>query len=376
MIPTSITKPAICAFQTELSTKPDKGSISVHFSEVMSPDALVEIVASEKGPIDLYSWYEGIRGLPLTGARFWRDQIIYPLLARKKDVLFHLFSLKGWDFQKKVTQLPKTTALGAAINRLYLSQIQCIYASEFFKYCCNHQGFLAGYLDARFPDQHLKDLSKDFPKKGLKISEFFEGKKNLFGSLAEWDVSLAYSHMQYVEGFYLVRNSVKNGLKQNQEKLKIAFVLPNDEGKYYGSFPKDLETMLQIEFGNALDGIEIDVAFFFFQFGDSIEDRPYNHVNKERLLPRNVDLHFTALIGDRRNDDDEKQDIRSEENTCVQTRPLLPRDMYHGVNDFNELKISSDGPENALRDEPSKRSPFVQARPSFPRDLYHTFNDF
>lgn len=54
---------------------------------------------------------------------------------------------------------------------------------------------------------------------------------------------------------------------------EVVFLLPNDEGKYYKDFPKDVEGMLRQDFGNELIRTEINISFKFYEYGPAA--RPY-----------------------------------------------------------------------------------------------------
>jgi hypothetical protein len=289
---------------------------------IAPPETLIDKLSAIDGPLDLYCWYEGAQGLPKIGADFWKEKIFAPLLAKKKDAFFNLYSLKGWDFQKKVSKLSPSSPIGNAINELNLGAIKCIYAFDFFKYCQKVEGPLYEYIKERMPKEWLTNLSVDFPKKGVTVGQFFENQKNVFDSLKDQDVSLAYSHLQYIEGYYLIRNSVEKALAQSQKSVKVAFVLPNDEGKYYVDFQKDVEKMLELEFGFKLSDITISISMHFFQYGKDCSARPYIDREKNgKMTPKEISSHF-SLLNQICDEQEEKYSI-----------PQMPRDMYHKLND-------------------------------------------
>lgn len=257
------------------------------FSEPCRPELIVKQLASIEGPLDLYCWYEGPQGLPQSGARFMKEQVFKPLYQVKPDVKLCLYSLRAWDFKKNITILPSSTEMGEAINRLNKAAIECFYSSSFFQYCIQtpKESELYRYISEQLPKKEgLFRLSATHRKSGLTIRSFFNNRPSLFDFMEELDIVYAYSAMQYIEAYYLIQESVKKGLLKEQKKIAIALVLPNDESKYYLDLPRDIENMLRLDFGKALEGVEIYISFYFFKYGDSLNSRPY--VDKRRKAPR------------------------------------------------------------------------------------------
>lgn len=264
------------------------------YSDSCSPECVVNNLASIEGPIDIYCWYEGSQCLPQLGANFMKTSIFEPLYKLKDDAKLYLYSLKAWDFKKSVSKMSSTTPLGEAINRIYKAAIECIYSSSFFQYCTKirKENGIYEFLNAELPkkkwlrtlSEDQKKKAEDQKKKGTTIAELFSGKASLFDSIKDLEVSAAYSTMQYVEGYYLIQESVRKGLLNGQKKIQIAFVLANDESKFYLDYPKDIEKMLRLDFGKELSGVDVDISFRFFEYGDSLDARPYT--DKRRNAPK------------------------------------------------------------------------------------------
>ncbi len=253
------------------------------FSEPSSPELIVKQLASIEGPVDVYFWYEGSLCLPQSGAVFMKEQFFNPLYKLKGDVKLCLYSLRAWDFKRNINTIASSTPLGEVINRINAAAIECIYSSSFFRYCTqvSAESDLYAFIRDELPKKEwLFKLSATQKKSGTTISAFFNERSSLFDCIKELDLSSAYSLMQYVEGYYLIQESVKKGLLNGQKRIEIAFVLPNDESKYYADLPKDIEKMLQLDFGKDLIGVEVNISFQFFQYGDSITSRPY--IDKRR----------------------------------------------------------------------------------------------
>jgi hypothetical protein len=252
---------------------------------IRDPQQVVQDLASRAGSLDVYCWYEGPKGLPQSGAQFYRDYLLEPLLSRKRDATFYLYSLKGWDFVRTPSYLPDNP-LGDAINRIGSAAIRCIYSSSFFQYCSRVpvESGLYRYINEELPKKvWLANISAHYKPSQMTVAQLFDNKTNLFDSIRDLDVKRAYSFIHYVEGYYLIQESVKKALAEGNDKIQISFVLPNDEGKYYRDLPQDLEAMLWSDFGDALNGVEIDVSFLFFRYGDSQSARPY--IDRAKTAP-------------------------------------------------------------------------------------------
>lgn len=273
--------------------QPRRSQIDVLIDPPASPESVVSRIASIQGPVDVYCWYEGPRGLPPLGAAFMMESLLAPLYAQKRDAKVWLYSLKGWDFHKTVSQMPASTPLGEAINRINRSAVEAIYASSFFRFCEKNEN-LYSFLSEALPQKKWAfELSEKKNETGIKISQLFDNRPSLFDSVADYDVSKAYSLMQYVEGYYLIRESVKKRLSCGEKKVNIVFALPNDEGKYYRDLPEDLERMLHADFGTAFSDLEITVSFLFFEYGKSMTERPY--IGKGEVKPKDIEKYLDYL---------------------------------------------------------------------------------
>ncbi|MFZ0564752.1 MAG: hypothetical protein WAM28_00950 [Chlamydiales bacterium] len=277
-----------------------KKTINIYLSsEVCSPHVIVKTIASIDGPVDIYCWYEGTQGLPKAGAIFMKESVFSPLYTLKKDIKLYLNSLKAWDFKNKVAEMPSSSPIGDAINRINSYAVECIYTSQFFKFCENFskESKLCAFINNELPKKEwLFNLSADRQKSGYKVSMLFDNQLVLYECISDLDVYHAYALMQYVEGYYLIQKSIKNGLLKGQKKIEIAFVLPNDEGKYYQDLPMDIEEMLYLDFGKDLSDVEINIAFHFFQYGESLASRPYiDKSRNQKVKVEEIDSYFDFL---------------------------------------------------------------------------------
>lgn len=282
----------------ELTWEVPKGQVQISFSKLAPPEVVVQKLSQVKGPVDIYCWYEGEQGLFKEGARFMKEAIFAPLYRMKEDAKLWLYSLRAWEFLSKKRMDP-STLLGEAVNRIDKRAVECIYSSAFFEYCCKQRA-LYDFVQGELPKKTwLKALSEEEKPCGKTVGALFKNQSCLFDCIKECDAKRAYSYMQYVEGYYLIRESVRRGLENRQRQVQIAFVLPNDESKFYLDFPKDIEAMLQLEFQDQLADVEININFFFFEYqlDRGISSRPYidKSPNRVRVTEAVVGQYFDYL---------------------------------------------------------------------------------
>lgn len=268
-------------------------------AHVYSTAVIVEQLSSIKGPVDIISWYVGRQGLPQSGAQFMKTNIFAPLYALKPDAKLWVHSLSAWNFPTTVTKMPSTTTLGQAINCINTAYVECIESASCLQYCvqaATQKKELYTYISQTLPIQRLLDLSSTRPKIEKTVAEFFENQSSLLDRVQGEDLAHAYSTMQYVEGYCLIRKLVENRLANGEKKIEIAFVLPNDESKYYLELQQHLANMLSLDFKERLSGIEINIAFYCFQYGEAPDARPYIDIkSKAKVKPQHIASYFDYL---------------------------------------------------------------------------------
>lgn len=271
-----------------------KKLVTVNMQEqILSPEEVVDSLASIEGELDVYSWYEGPIIITKVGAQFLKEKIFEPLYNCKSDAKIFLYSLEAWNFQKSVNAMNETTPKGVKLNNINKVFIECIYASSFFKFCTQFDQDSSLYRLVNkllLKKQYLIKLSEDRKPRGKTIEDLFEKQLTLIDCIKEWDVSKSYSLLQYLEGYYLIREAIRRGLEQNKQKIQVAFVLPNDEAKYYQDLPADIEKMLQAEFGEKLNGLELNIYFKFYEYTSTPRSRPYLGPYKKSLNVSNSEI--------------------------------------------------------------------------------------
>lgn len=277
-----------------------KNSVQLQISsEICSPDAVVKQLASTKGRLDIYWWYEGPKCLPESGALFMKKELFAPLYRLKRDVKLCLYSLRAWGFEETMSTMPSSTTIGEAINRINKVAVECFYSTSFFCYCMQipKESDLYKFVNDELPKKEwLRKISAKRDEKGLSVSAFLDNKPSVFDCIKEMDVHKAYSFMQYFEAYYLVQESVRRGLSKGQKKIEIAFVLPSDEAKYYVDLPNEIEKMLKMDFGNDLTDIEINISFRFFKYKRRRDARPYlSEKDAPQVRPEEISSYFDFL---------------------------------------------------------------------------------
>lgn len=259
------------------------------------PEEVVKTISSIEGFVDLYCWYEGPEVLPQSCAQFYKDKIFAPLLSIKKDVKLCPYSLRGWNFTENVDVM-KDSPLGDSINKIDPLAVECFYASSFFKFCNQPQkeGLQKFFDEELIKKKWLFKISAKRTKSQKTVEEFFNSKTSIFKCINGMDVAQAYSVMQYVEGYYLVRESVENGLKTDKKKIEVIFVFQNDEYKYYKDFSIDIAKMLTEDFGQRIDGVQINITFQFFREGQ-YNSRLYLDKTSQAVEADKISSYFDFL---------------------------------------------------------------------------------
>lgn len=257
---------------------------------IRSPEEVVRRLVAIEGPADLYFWFEGREGLPRKGADFMKEKFFIPLSQLRRDFTFCLYSLKAWSF-KRLDKMPEISEVVEAINKTD-SVYKGINSKGFFQYCGEKNNSpLADFLKPELKKKKwLLELSEKYKDCKTKVSQVFK-RASLLDDFNTLDFNKAYSLLQYVEGYYLIQESVRRGLEKRQSLINIVFVLPNDEAKYYEDFPEDIPRLLDIDFGYALKGVCIEIRFEFFEYEGL---RPY--LGEEFLDLTEINQYFRGLI--------------------------------------------------------------------------------
>ena len=257
-----------------------QGSFVVNLrpNNTMTVEKVVAEVAKMSGPTTIYCWYVGPEGLPKAGATFMTENIIRPLIEKKSDITLCLYSLEDWSFNKAVSQMTEDTAMTREIRRVSRASIECLSSASFFQFCKEARKNEELYQEVSrclMDNKQLITISERFAPLGLTIDAFYDEEPSLLDAIKGMDLKKAYSYMQYVEGYYLVRRLALQALKDGRSSVNAAFVLPGGEGKYYRNFTDDLPRLLKKDLGESIEALDIRVSFLFFKYQEGADTRPY-----------------------------------------------------------------------------------------------------
>lgn len=212
-------------------------------------------------------WYVGARGLR-TGA-----------IDTYKDMIASIQSTGGYVFLLDLLAWSSFSTKGGTVTKYYKkiktnTHLNVLHTSDFFMsvlgYMSNER--LAPVMKEIFADATFYEVSKDYTDSGLTLQDVF-GEKHaelLSGFIdPSTDTAKCYSVFQFVEMLYIIE---KVSAYVVSSELKINFVLPNDELKYYDvmKLMKSLSEFLTI-----MD-VKIRIDFTPFEYGSKMSDRPYN----------------------------------------------------------------------------------------------------
>lgn len=253
-------------------------SVSLNPKKIDLPEKVVDEVSKMEGRVTVYCWYAGPDGLPEEGASFMTDRILRPLIEKKSDVELCLYSLEEWSFRRCVADMEAETELTRKIALINNRAIQALSSGRFFQFCkeARENEDLSLGIDFKSPEKKgLMDISSKFAPSGKSVEQLFGRSPSLLDSIRELDVVNAYSAMQYLEGYYLVRRLVLKAIGEKMKTVQAVFVLPNDEGKYYKGFKDDLEVWLKRDLGESVETLDVRVSFLFFKYRKGSSTRPY-----------------------------------------------------------------------------------------------------
>lgn len=115
----------------------------------------------------------------------------------------------------------------------------------------------------------------------IRIGEIFNQSSEMLKPIFDVDCNKAYSAFQYLEAIYLITHIVdaRLSLPNADKEINIAFVLPNDENKYYNPenammIQEDIRVISSLKFGQALNEKKLNVSFIPFGY-KHIDSRPY-----------------------------------------------------------------------------------------------------
>lgn len=237
----------------------------------------------------VYCWFVGPKGLPRHGAQFMIEKLILPLLENH-DIC--LYSIEAWSFDTLYNALTFDTDMIRAIKSLNHPSLKGESSFEFFNWLASptfQNGPLKEAICKKFSSEDwLINISDKFQPLGMTISDFYNQEPTLLDCLKDWDLIKAYSCLQFLEGYFLIRQRISKALCLHEKEVNVVFLLPGGEGKYYKNLPDILRQWLPLDLGEQVNGLEIRVDFLFFKYRSNADTRPYlskegNYISSEEM---------------------------------------------------------------------------------------------
>ncbi len=261
-------------------SSPAKNHVSVEFTEGMP---LCQIIGNLQNIPNLHIvlWYIGCYGLKKTCVEFYKKFIISPILEKTFNTTLWLVDLTAWNsFKIKKSSIHHYNSCSTTIESFPGKTIKSLKSSAIFEKMCNLKCMSEiDYLKNALARDFLIQPSQHFPKSHVQIDEVFPKNSWIATHFSGRDTAKTYSIFQYLEGYLIIDEIItKVAPSPESNSLEIAFLLPNDELKYYrdhsNSFQKDIEFLLTKR--AHISPINLKIKFFNFEYGDSPEHRPYN----------------------------------------------------------------------------------------------------
>lgn len=257
--------------------------ISIEYGDTLPIDSVCSKIIRMDSP-QILIWYIGVNGLKQNGSEFYKNFLFSPIVKAGNQPVFWMLDLTAW--KALVTQkvhINKNSKIAEKINFLQSRHFNCIHSSGIFKRMKNlSDDSVVSHFKNSLKKEFIWESSKHVPNSDISIGEAFENNCPIFSDWYHVDTNKFYSVLQYVEGFLLIEEIVLNAIKNKilDKDLKIVFVIPNDEIKYYfdedNSFEKDVIFFLSHYHGDRLKGMNIQVSMLSFTYGKEKHHRPYN----------------------------------------------------------------------------------------------------
>ena len=258
--------------------------LEVSFLNEESFNQIYHRISSLSDP-QIVTWYIGCNGLKLFTSQFYRDNLIGPLYNTMPNADFWLLDLTAWNAFRDVKKcIKKFSSCCDIIEKFNLDRLHCIRSSEIFRQIEEtHDQFILSKMQNIQKMGFIKENSLNYKKNNFITNQLFPNGCPLMNIWLSVDTSRSYSAFQFIEGCFIIKNIIHHIIMHDPQRLKIeiAFVLPNDEYKYYKdehhTFQKSVN-LFTTHICRTLGVKTLDVNIFFmnFKFGKKSSDRPYN----------------------------------------------------------------------------------------------------
>lgn len=271
-------------------------------SNILPAKEVIESIQNDIPDPQIILWYSGESGLKERGATFYKN--IFNSFLNKEMYHFHLYDLEAWKaLRNSKASVVKKGAYTTSINKASLAHFSAIGSHKFFKYIKDaNSDNLKNYVNTSILDnKFIFSSSIDRVKSNLSLKQALRSDDSLMSSLNELDTALAYSPLQYLEGLFLVNHIVKKSLELNKSSVNIVFLLPNDEAKYYKDdlvlLNQNIDKVLELDeergYLPGLNDCKITISFMFFEYGNSLSERPYiSREKSDKLIKPNKVLDY------------------------------------------------------------------------------------
>jgi len=256
--------------------------VHVYWKDALKWDEIYAEIGALNSP-EIILWYMGPNGLKLEAVNFYRDKISNFLSNPENTSRINLFDLAAWkSFTNVHESINKIHVCAKKINAYGLENLRCVTSAEIFDefYSIKNENLVRFVQKTVLNRTFIYQSSLTFADTGITVGQIFKKNCPILHPISSLDTSKAYSPIQYLEGLFLIDKLVKQKLEKSQD-IELAFVLPNDESKYYrdeeDSFRNDLEFFLQEKYPvfRQKNAPKINVYFLNFTFGEKPWNRPY-----------------------------------------------------------------------------------------------------
>lgn len=245
-------------------------SLNINFYEMLGKNELVDQLAKDEcNNTHAILWYVGMKGLPCDGAAYYK-KMFKKFMDVKCLRKIYLYDLMAWNaFKNRSSKLSDEHNDIRKVEDLTSSKFIGMPSSLFFEWL-NEDDICMWIQKNILVRDDIYKVSDDYEKSNIPIKQIF-GDAGIVKSIENLDCGKSYSAFQYFEIIYLLWMIAT---ADDKDKMRVCFVLPNDETKYYKfNFLKDdIESFLK--FKNINKNIVVDIISF--QYGNKIGQRPYN----------------------------------------------------------------------------------------------------
>lgn len=284
--------------------KGEKTELDISFNDDCNLEHSFSKIFSLKSP-NIVLWYIGAKGLRVSCAKFYKENIIDHVLENNPSAVFWLVDLTAWGALKdKNSSICNFSSISNIIDNFNQPRIKCLKSSEFFnKIKLITDKEVISHFQSSLSDPHVWSSSADFDDNDISVGDLFQNDCQLLSNFYDRNASKSYSMLQYLEGCFLVEEISKRVyLEKNNRDIEIVFFLPNNERKYYqhaqDHFASDIQFAVKNSLGKFSRELKISINFFSFKYGENEHCRPYNAKGKNFRKNQFILQYITSMNQD------------------------------------------------------------------------------